>query len=290
MTRPIDDSNQTDLVAGYILDDLSPEEMALLNEALAETPALAEEVASFGEAFSLLPYNLPMREPAASLKHKIISAASNSLAEPLPGRIAANNLEASRTNVVPINSPRRSWQQWIPAIGTGIAAVAVAAFGLNQFQLAQQSQQQIVALGQQLEATNNELKRLRSELQADRGTLALLSQPDTQMYPLIGITNPNNGRISTARLLARSSDRAVTLVAHDLPTLSNNQIYRLWAVATPTAAPMYCGQFRQNNGGTAQWVAPNVACTKNPTKLLITLDAPTDPTTSAGPLVMQSSI
>jgi Anti-sigma-K factor rskA len=283
MIRPTDDPNQTDLVAGYILDDLSPEEMALLNEALAETPALAEEIASFGEAFSLLPYNLPLREPAASLKHKIISAANHP--------IAANNLESPPTNVVPIASPRRrSWQQWIPAIGTGIAAVAVAAFGLNQFQLAQQSQQQIVALGQQLEATNNELKRLRSELQADRGTLTLLSQPDTQMYPLIGITNPNSGRISTARLLARSGDRSVTLIAHDLPTLSNDRIYRLWAVATPTAAPMYCGQFRQNNGGTAQWVAPNIACTKNPTKLLITLDAPTDPTTSAGPLVMQSSI
>jgi Anti-sigma-K factor rskA len=289
MTRPIDDPNQTDLIAGHILGDLSPEEAAHLDEAVAQTPALQEEIGAFGAVFSLLPYNLPLLEPSARLKDKILTAASNSLAEPLPGRISANSLESPPTNVVPITSPRRrSWQQWMPAISTGIAAMAVVAFGLNQFQVAQQSQQQIVALGQQLETTNNELKRLRSELQADRGTIALLSQPDTQMYPLIGITNPNSGRISTARLLARSGDRAVTLVAHDLPTLSNNQIYRLWAVATPTAAPMYCGQFRQNNGGTAQWVAPNVACTKNPTKLLITLDAPTDPTTSAGPLVMKS--
>jgi hypothetical protein len=283
MIRPTDDPNQTDLVAGYILDDLSPEEIALLNEALAETPALSEKIESFGEAFSLLPYDLPMREPAASLKDKIISAASHSIAD--------NSLESSPANVVPINLPRRrNWKQWIPAISGGIAAVAVVAFGMNQFQVARQSQQQMVALQQQLETTNNELKRLRSELQAKQGTLTLISQPDTQMHSLMGITDPKSGRISTARLLTRSGDRAVTLVAHDLPKLSNSQIYRLWSVATPSSTPTYCGQFHQDTSGTAQWVAPNSGCTKNSVKLLITLDAPNDPITSAGPLVMRSSI
>jgi Anti-sigma-K factor rskA len=220
-----------------------------------------------------------MREPAASLKHKIINAASHSIAD---------SLESPRTNAVPISSPRR--RSWIPAIGAGIAALAVVAFGLNQFQLAQRYQQQMVALQQQLDAKNNELKLLRSELQANQGTLTLLSQPDTQMYSLMGITDPKSGRVSTARLLARSGDRTVTLVAHDLPKLPDTQIYRLWSVATAAATPTYCGQFRQDASGTAQWVAPHAICTKTPLKLLITLDAPTDPVTSAGPLVMRSSI
>ncbi len=286
MTRLIDDSNQTDLIAGHILGDLSPEEAARLDEALDQTPELRAEIGAFGAAFSMIPYNLPLLEPSARLKDRIISAASDSLAEPLPGRIAVNSLEATPANVVPITSPRRNWKRWIP---TGIAAAAVAALGWNQIQLSQQFQQ-AAAMKQQLQAMKTELEQLRSESQANRGTIALLSQPDTQMYPLIGITNPNNSRISTARILSSAGSVNVTLVAHDLPKLSKSQIYRLWAVATPTVAPMYCGQFRQDSAGIAKWVAPNAACTQKPAKLLITLDAPTDPTTSAGPLVMKSLI
>ncbi len=279
MTRPTRDPNQTDLIAGYILGDLSPEEAARLDEALAQTPALREEIGAFGEAFSLLPYNLPLLEPSARLKDKILSAASNP--------VAANSLEAPQTNVVPITSPRRrNWKQWLPI---GIAAVALTALGWNQIQLDRQFQQ-AAALQQQLQTMKTEVERLRNESQADRGTIALLSQPDTQMYPLMGTTNPKTGRISTARILAKAGDVSVTLVAHDLPKLSKSQIYRVWAVATPAAAPMYCGQFRQDSNGTAKWVAPNAACTQKPAKLLITLDAPSDPTTSAGPLVMKSFI
>jgi Anti-sigma-K factor rskA len=281
MIRPNDDPNQTDLAAGYVLDDLSPEEVDRLNQALAESPALSGEIESLGEAFSLLSYDLPLLEPSTRLKDKIISAASQTT--------AVTSLEAVHSNVVPLSSPRhRNWKQWIPAISTGIAAVAVTALGLNQVQLNRQSQQTI-ALQQQVEAKNAELQRLRRELEANQETIALLRQPDTQMYALIGATsNPKNGRTATARLFAKPGDRAVALVAQDLPKLPNNQIYRLWSVATPSAAPMYCGQFRQDDSGRAQWVAPSAVCTKNPFKLLITLDSPNDPITSAGPLVMRS--
>ena len=277
MIRPADDTNQTDLVAGYILDDLSLEEVDRFNQALAEAPALSGEIGSFQEAFSLLPYGMPIVEPSTRLKDKIISAANQSAVTPL---------DSLRSNVVPLAAPRRDWKRWIPAVSTGIAAVAIAALGLNQIQLSQQSQR-TAALQQQLAATNTELQRLRSELQANQSTIVLLSQPDTRVYSLVGAT-PTNSRRATARLLAKPGDVTVTLVAHDLPKLSNNQIYRLWSVATPASAPMYCGQFRQDDSGTAQWVAPDAACTKSPSQLLITLDKPTDPITSAGPLVMRS--
>jgi anti-sigma-K factor RskA len=267
------DPNPTDLAAGYILDDLSPEEADRLKQALAETPALHREIAAFGEAFSLIPYDMPLLEPSANLKAKILSAASGSIA----------NRATPQSTVVPL--PRRNWKRWIPAISTGIAAIAVAALGLNQIQLSQQSQQAI-ALQQKLET---ELTVLRSELKANQRTIVLLSQPDTQMYALTGATSiPKNSRLATARLLAKPGDRTVTLVAQALPKLPNNQIYRLWAVAAPKAAPTYCGQFRQDDSGTAQWDAPNAACTNKPLQLMVTLDGPTDPTTSAGPVVMQS--
>ncbi|MGB3655206.1 MAG: anti-sigma factor [Rivularia sp. (in: cyanobacteria)] len=280
MIRDDDNPNQTDLVAGSILDDLSHEEADRLNQAIAQSPAIAAEIESFREAFALLPYDMPLLEPSTRLKDKIISAALQSAAVPHP--------DPPESNVVPFAPSRRNWKQWIPAIATSIAAGAVIALGLNQVQLSRQVQQ-TVALQQQLEAKNTELKRLQSELQANQGAIALLSQPGTQMYSLIGATsNPNNNRRATARLLAKPGDRTVTLVAQGMPKLSDNQIYRLWSVAKPSSAPVYCGQFRQDDSGTAQWIAPNVACTKNPSQLLITLDSPNDPISSAGPLVMRS--
>jgi Anti-sigma-K factor rskA len=286
MTPPTNDSNQTDLVAGYILDDLSPEESTSLDRALAELPGLQAEIASFQEAFALLPYDMPMMTPSARLKDKIISTARQSINQP----IADTTPEALRSNVVtPVATPRkRPWQRWIPAIGGGITALVAIAFGLNQ--LSSQSQQ-MASLQQQLTAKNNELERLRSELQANQGAISLLSQPDAQMYALIGATsNPINGRIATARIVTKPGNFTMALFAHDLPKLSNNQVYRLWSVAKPSATPLYCGQFRQDDQGTAKWISPNMACAKNPTQLLITLDAPTDPVTSAGPLVMRTLI
>lgn len=284
MYRPTNEPNTTDLVAGYILDNLSPEEADRLNQALTETPTLHAEIASFGEAFSLLPYDRPIVEPSPHLKSKILSAAQLSIRQPI---VTATSLKPS--NVVSIASAkRRHWKRWIPAISTGIAAVAVTALGLNQLQFSRQSQQ-TVALQQQLDATNTELTRLRSELQTNQGTIARLSQPDTQMYALVGATsNPKNNRLARARIITKPGDVTVTLVAQDLPKIRDNQIYRLWVVAKPAAAPMYCGQFRQDEQGTAKWVVPNASCTQNPSQLLVTLDAPTDPTTSAGPLVMKS--
>jgi Anti-sigma-K factor rskA len=303
MTRPTNNPNPTDLVAGYILDDLSPEETARLNQALAETPDLYQDIASFGEAFALLPYNMPLVAPPAGLKAKILSAASQTIGQPV-----ANTRQPTRPNqVVPMVSDRsrsgdpaepavigrprrRNWQQWMPAISAGIAAAAIAAVGLNQVQLNRQSQQTI-ALQQQLEATNRSLETVQRELKVSQGMVATFTQPGAQTYALTGATSKlKNGQLATAQLVAKPGARTVTLVAHSLPKLSNQQIYRLWAVAAPAAAPTYCGQFRQDDSGKAQWDAPSAACTQKPLQLMITLDGPTDPTTSAGPVVMQSFI
>jgi hypothetical protein len=79
MTRSNDDTKETDLVAGYILNDLSPEEVDHLNQALVENQALAEELDAFQEAIALLPYDMPLLEPSTRLRDKIISAASQSI-------------------------------------------------------------------------------------------------------------------------------------------------------------------------------------------------------------------
>ncbi|MFM2429102.1 MAG: hypothetical protein RLZZ511_315 [Cyanobacteriota bacterium] len=279
MTRPTPDPNPIDLAAGYVLDDLTPEEADRLKQALAENPAFYREIAALGEAFALLPYDMPLREPSATLKAKILDAAQRSRVAPA----AVTDRAIPQSNVIPM--PQRHWQRWIPAVSTGIAAVAVGALGFNQMQINQQTQQAIAAR-QRLE---NEIAQLRNELRANQQTIAQITQPNTQTYALSGATAPEaNSRNAQASLFAKPGDRAVTLIAQSLPKLSEQEIYRLWAVTPAKSAPLYCGQFRQDDRGNAQWEAPNPACTNKPLQLIITRDRPSDPITSAGPVVMQT--
>jgi anti-sigma-K factor RskA len=283
MPRSTDTPNPIELVAGYVLNDLSVEESARFREALAQDPTLFVEVQSFQAAFALLPYGLPMAEPAASLKGKILSAARRPTAAPIE--------DHPPSNLVSITSSGhrvRSWQQRLPAISTGIAAIAVAALGFNQIQSGQQLQQ-TVALQQQLEETNSQLESLRGEVRTSQAMTALLSDPKTKVYSLVGEeSNETNSRGATARVLVKPGASEVTLVAQGLPQPPEGKIYRFWAVTKASATPLYCGQFSQDSGGTAQWTAADTTCMENPLQMMITLDAPSDPTASPGPVVMES--
>jgi anti-sigma-K factor RskA len=309
MTQPTDDTtptdpNPTDLMAGYVLNNLSPEETARFRQALADNPALAKELKAYEEAFALLPYGSPILEPSARLKGNILSAASrlSSQTPPKESVLEKPVLEelileepvlkaAQSSNVVPIASARqrqRNWQRWIPAIST--AAVAVAALGLNQIRSNNQQFQQTAALQQQIEATNSELNRLRSELRASQEMTALLSDPNIKMYSLAAEETGSETNVLpvTARVLAKPGEREVTLLTQNLPPLPEDKIYRFWSVTQASPTPMYCGQFRQDSSGTAQWAATDTTCMESPLQMMITLDSPNDPTTLPGPTVMES--
>ncbi len=292
MTRPPDDANQSDLIAGYVLGDLSPEEEARLRQLLSASPAQVQEANSLEAALALLPYALPTVEPSAHLKDKILQAASNASSTP------ARETPASKAipNVIPLKQPaaalppQQKWQQWMPLISSGIAAVAVAALGLNYVQLGRQSQQ-TVALQQQLENTNKTVESLRSELNASQKITALLDDPQTQVYSLVGeASNQTNSKVATARMLIKPGETEVTLVAQNLPQLPEDEIYRFWSLTEASPTPQYCGQFHQDSSGTAQWNSIDAACTINPLQMMITLESPAAPITEPGPVVMESII
>ncbi len=286
MTRPTDDTNPTDLIAGYALGDLNPEEAARLRQILDEDPACSQEVSSYEEAIALLPYSLPDAVPSPELKHKILSAARAESSHPVNEVPASNVIPLKRLSAA--SPPARRWRQWMPAISSGIAAVALVSFGVGQAQLGKQSQQ-TVALQQQLEETNRTVESLRSELNANQQVTALLDDPTTQIHALVGeVPSQSGDRATSARILVKPGAKEVTLVAQNLPQLPADQIYRFWSVTEASPTPQYCGQFRPDDSGTALWTAVDAACVENPLQTMVTLDALDAPTTSPGPVVMES--
>ena len=321
MTRPADNKDWTDLVAGYVLGNLSSEEAASLRQQLDDNPALAEEIVAFQETLSLLPYALSTREPSANVKSNLLITASQTessleLDSPVSPESSDTDTDKNKdtdTKAHPLqlvpnsgsvtSQPHRtkqtvnSWTRWAPRISTSIAAVAIAALGFTQLQLHKRSQQAVV-LQQQLADKTAEVASLRNQLQETRTVTAFLGENSTQVHSLIDpkavVANSeeasDSNTLPSARLLAKAGETEIVFVAQDLPQLSSEQVYRLWAVADESTKPMYCGQFRQDSSGTARWDAPDRACTDGPSQLLITLDAPDDPITSAGPLVLQSDV
>jgi anti-sigma-K factor RskA len=287
MTSPTDDTTPIDLVAGYVLDDLSPEEAAQLDQMLADTPALQNEINAFQDTLSSLPYDLPLTEPPEGLKRNILEAARR-LTGDSTVETHANVTRTTRANVVPIASARsRQWHRWIPAITTGIAAIAVAALGLEHVQLGQQMQQ-MASLQKKLAGTTIEVQTLRNNLKASQSIAQLVSDPQTHTYALVGESSIQGNQRPAARVFAKPGDRNVTIVAQNLPQLPEGQIYRFWSATKASPTPMFCGQFQQDSSGTAQWTASDDTCMTNPLQMMITVEAVNNPITSPGPVVMQT--
>lgn len=74
-----------ELLAGYVLDDLSPEEVQKVEQLLSDDPTLVLEVKRLQEAFDLLPYALNEVEPPPQLRQAILEQMSPTIApKPIP--------------------------------------------------------------------------------------------------------------------------------------------------------------------------------------------------------------
>ena len=280
MTRSNNSDYWHDQLSDYVLGNLSPDEIMALQEQIAINPDLAKECAELQESLSALPYTLPTQAPSSSLKASILEAAQES------NQAMAHLQHPSAAHLHP-SSTRRSKAAY-PApwlrVGGAIAATLVIALGIDNYRLRQQVGE-TAQLQQRLQQNQAELDQLRNQVQSMTTLITTLQEPTSIVYSLTG-TGPAEG--ATGRLVTTPGHQDMVLVSENLPLLSEDQIYRLWAIADEAAQPAYCGQFRTNVEGTVQWTAPAIICSETPSQLLITLDNPTDSIDSAGPLVMQS--
>jgi anti-sigma-K factor RskA len=116
MTESLLPEQIEELMAGYVLGDLSPEEAEALQQFLSQNPQRATEVHRFEETWELLPYALPEVEPPPQLRSAILNVAS----------IPVNQTPEKKLSRLP-------WDKMI----TGVAALLALAFGLDNYRLRQ---------------------------------------------------------------------------------------------------------------------------------------------------------
>jgi Anti-sigma-K factor rskA len=151
MSKPLSEDEKM-LLSGYVLGDLTAEEMAQWEQLVADNPDLRKEIQALQTSFALLAQGLAVVEPPPSLRETIVSA----------------------SELRQLNPPRRSTKRLLKALA-GLLTLATLALALDNWRLRQQLQiaqnAQIDRVASILQQPNSRLIALESKTSKASGTL-----------------------------------------------------------------------------------------------------------------------
>ena len=188
-----------DLLPGYLLGTLTPEETATVAEHLHTCAQCQASQAAYEMVLDRLGEAVALQVPPPAIQQRLLSIVEAELQPPAEARVGA----------------RRGW--WG---GRGVAVWAVASIVL------------CLGLGWWTWTTWQVVTRMRADEQAlvrqldiQRQALALLTAPDSRSAILRAEDSQSRGVL----LLQETASEAV-LIARDLPPLKPDRVYQLWLV------------------------------------------------------------
>jgi anti-sigma-K factor RskA len=255
MTRPtrpdLSCDDVRELAASFVLGALDPDEMDAVRAHLASCADAHAEVAELGSVLPVLAESLPLVEPPAALKGRILAAAAADLetrgaaasartppqVEPATPVVSGpfGPPEAAPTPA-PTPFPTASERQqgatdrrpgiaaWTMRIAAVLAIALLGGWGLllqNQLESAQSYEQSVAAV------------------------LDLAGQPGS----LTAVLTPEGGDGPTG-LAAIASDGTVRIAMSEMPATSGNQVYEAWVIGRD-GVPKPLGGFQVGETGIA---------------------------------------
>jgi Anti-sigma-K factor rskA len=197
----------SELLAGYVLGDLTPTETSLVEEYLAADPARQAEVAALRLSLDLIPLALPADLPPASLRQQII-------------QIAENETVASTAPIDPLTAQPQTHQLW-QSILAGLGLLVCAGFGWNNYRLSQE----LAAVQQELQATR--IAQTSQKYQTYQSVVTLLQQPNNRFFSL---KNKEGKSMGTGSLVIAPQKLSAVLTLQRILPLPQGQVYRMWAI------------------------------------------------------------
>ncbi|PSF38455.1 hypothetical protein C7H19_05575 [Aphanothece hegewaldii CCALA 016] len=227
-------NNIEELLAGYVLDDLSSEEIQIVEQLLRDDPTLVLEVKRLQEAFDLLPYALDEVEPTAQLGQTILKEISPK-----------------------IPSKSIPWAKII----AGVSALVALFLGLDNIRLRQ------------------ELKLVQNQ----KNVINVLQTANTRVFTLVGT---DKAKTASGSVAIDPLGKKAVIVLQNLPTPSEKQIYRLWAIIDDKK--IACADFRASSEGKVlqEFVLPVDVCGSTKSTLAVTLEPLPAPPQPVGPAMM----
>jgi anti-sigma-K factor RskA len=239
-----------ELLAGYVLGDLEPEEVTAMHQLIAEHPQIITEIDRLQETLSLLPLGLRESYPTSELRDRIAAIAIPSVVGEVPLRepLTKRSLRPDHQTEHQKNHQKNIGK--LAGFGLGaISAIALVTLGFDNYQMRQQV------------ATN------QIELQKYRQAIALLQTADNRMISLKGM-----GAIPAAfgNVIIAPSEKTAMISIQNLRQVSQESSYQLWAIVD--GKKLACAQFRPDQQGKVLVKVPLSNALRQSTTVIITLE------------------
>ena len=271
-----------ELAGAFVLGALEPAEEAAVRAHLATCSRPHDEIAELGAVLPVLAESVPIVEPPAGLRARIMAAAADDLAARSAGAPAAQARQAAPGD--PAFEPVTT----TPAVASAAATAAFPGPEEREARAARRTSTgarlmriaavfAIVALGGLSLLLGVQLNAARSYEQGVASVLEVASQPGS----LTAILTADGG--TGSGLAAVSASGAVTIAMQDLAPTSGNQVYEAWWIAGDSA-PAPIGSFTVGNAGTAVFEGGPLPTT-GPLVLALTREPGPGATTPTMPII-----
>jgi anti-sigma-K factor RskA len=193
-----------ELIPAYVLDAVDDADRARIEKHLPHCANCAQLVESYRPVMDILPYAVPMVEPPADLKYRVLAAAMPKVAPAKP-----------RVSLIPALSSFFSHVLRSPAFA---AAMLLLVSGLVAWNIWLQNQiTQQIAFNQQIQA----------DIARNRALVSVISYADgAPKYMQATDAAPK----AIGRLYAAPELNALALIVYDVPTLEAGKVYQIWLI------------------------------------------------------------
>ncbi|MBE9008144.1 anti-sigma factor [Fortiea sp. LEGE XX443] len=266
MNKSFDSEHIKNLAAGFVVDDLTPEEAQEFRLLLDEHPELIAEVDDLQEVLRQVLDGFTEVEAPAHLLPKILQQAEDSI---------------TQTTVVKQNSPgiaMRSPLRWTTIAGS-IAALFMVVLGVDNYRLRQH-----------MGIVTAENQRLRQDFAQAQVVKSLLQNSQTRLFTFQSVNSKNN---SSGSIVINPEQQKAVMVFQNLPAPPPGYVYLLWTIVAREKLP--CGEVKPYSWGTASHELPFTSQMyrefSHPqfSGLVVTLEKDPKVSHPTGTIVMQSS-
>ncbi|MBD2346969.1 anti-sigma factor [Anabaena subtropica] len=266
MSKSFDSEHIKNLAAGFVVDDLTPEEAKEFQMLLDEHPELIAEVDDLQEVLRQVLDGFTEVEAPAHLLPKILEQVENS---------------TTQAPVIQGNYPRvptlTPWR-WTKIAGS-IAALFMVVLGVDNYRLRQN-----------LSVVTAENRRLSQDFAQAQVVKTMLQNDETRLFTFKGVNSKDS---SSGSIVINPEQQKAVMVFRNLPAPPPGHVYFLWTIVASEKLP--CGEVKPYSWGSASFELPFTPQMyqefSHPqfSGLIVTLETNPNVSRPTGTIVMQSS-
>jgi len=239
-----------ELLADYVLGEVTPEEAETVRQLLIAHPELNEEINHLQETLALIPLALPESSPPKTLGANILHLAQTQ--SNAANSIVASLKKKSKANLLTVSS---------------IAISVILGLGFYNYRL-----------HQELAIAQNELSQYQK---------AIATLPESN-HRLLSLKGTNKAPSATGVVLVMPKMGKAMMTVQNLKPLPQGKAYHLWAVSN--GKKYDCGQFNADQKGQVMKQIPLDEIITNTSTLVITIEPTESITQPTGAEVMIGNI